>query len=77
MKIDSIQEIVEMYVEGQPLTVYSEKYGMHVNNLVNTFITDEQTDIELMKLGFTIDRINIERSNTNTQIYLYTLINKQ
>jgi hypothetical protein len=77
MKIDSIQEIVEMYVEGQPLTVYSEKYGMHVNNLVNTFITDEQTDIELMKLGFTIDRINIERSNTNTQIYLYTQINKQ
>jgi hypothetical protein len=77
MKIDSIQEIVEMYVEGQPLTIYSEKYGMHVNNLVNTFITDEQTDIELMKLGFTIDRINIERSNTNTQIYLYTQINKQ
>jgi hypothetical protein len=77
MKIDSIADIVEMYIANQPLTIYSEKYGMHVNNLTNTFITDEQTDIELMKLGFTIDRINIERSETNSQVYLYTQINKQ
>jgi len=77
MKIDSIADIVEMYIPNQPLTIYSEKYGMHVNNLTNTFITDEQTDIELMKLGFTIDRISIERSETNSQVYLYTQINKQ
>jgi hypothetical protein len=77
MKIDSIADIVEMYIPDQPLTIYSAKYGMHVNNLINTFITDEQTDIELMKLGFTIDRINIQRTETNSQVYLYTQINKQ
>jgi hypothetical protein len=77
MSLQSIQEIIESYIPNQPETVYSEKYEMHVNNIVNTFKTDEQTDIELMKLGFTIDRIIVDSPvSCGDQIYLYTRINK-
>lgn len=78
MSLQSIQEIIESYIPNQPEAVYSEKYGMHVNNLVNTFKTDEQTDIELRKLGFITERIIVDSPvSCGNTVYLYTRINKQ
>jgi hypothetical protein len=77
MSFQSIQEIVESYLPNQPETVYSEKYQMEVRNIVNSFKTDEQMDIELQNLGFKTERVIVDSPvSCGNTIYLYTHINK-
>jgi hypothetical protein len=60
MSLQSVQEIVESYLPDQPETVYSIKYQMEILNPVNAFKTDEETDIELQKLGYIVNRVIVD-----------------